>query len=105
MVTDLLSLLILCGSLFFLYKAYGSNKNKNKHIAFINLAVGIILAIFSIIGFLRIRNLIVYGVIIVAYYIAIGVYMANRRKQIALLKAKTQSSNKPNFQNSKKRKK
>jgi Ca2+/Na+ antiporter len=101
MFTNLISLLIFTGSLFFLYRAYRSNKNYNRHAAIINLAVAIILVVFSIIGFLRIRNLIVYGVIIVVYYIVLGFYMANKKKEAAL-KTKVQSPNKSNYQKNKK---
>jgi uncharacterized membrane protein YfcA len=103
MVTNLISLLIFCGALFFLYRAYRSNKNNNSHIAVINLAVAIIMAIFSVVGFLRIKNLIVYGVIIIAYYIVMAFYMSNKQKQISL-KAKTLNSTKTKIHNTKKSK-
>jgi Ca2+/Na+ antiporter len=104
MFTDLISLLILAGSMFFLYRAYNSNKKNNRHVAIINLAVAIILVIFSVIGFLRIKNLIVYGVIIVVYYIVLGLYMANKKKE-SVLKTKAQNPIKSNFQKTKKIKK
>jgi low temperature requirement protein LtrA len=75
----ILSSFFLIGSVIFFIMAYILKRN-NKNTTFFSFITGILLLIFSIMGFLKFKNYIVITILIVGYYLGNALFDMKHRK-------------------------
>lgn len=68
-------------AVFLLVRAYFYKRKNNLDSAFIYAAIGVLVLIFSIMGFFKFKNYYVIAAVIIVYYVIIAVHDAKKKKR------------------------